>query len=121
MVMAQSYIVEVISMDLDNLSRVIPSRLTCYELIRLIEAQYECCIKFWLSIEKPPNSEVRTRVHLTGSGLVFDLVYSDNGPPTALVLESQGGNLYAALWSVLIQLEAQFRRVMRPSIYPPIS
>jgi hypothetical protein len=119
-VMAQSYSKGALNMDLQNLNGVLPTRRNCYALLEQLESAYQVKLAFWLKMSKPVGGEVQTRVYVAGSGNLFDLRDGLADSLSTLVLESQGGNLYAALWSLLCQLDSELRQLVKGIDQPPI-
>ena len=100
-------------MKLDKLDGIIPSRSTCFDLLCLLENEYNCSLKLWLDCNNPRGGEIGWTVYCAGSGAVWDHDDIEHFVAKARVLDAQNGNLYAAVWSCLIQLESKFRRLAR--------
>jgi len=99
----------------DSVRGAIATRNSVYEYLCALEDFYDCSIKFWISIEKPPTEEVRTLVYASGSGSVFDRLKSDRGVVHSRVLDAQQGSVYPALRACLLQLEFEFVQVSEPA------
>lgn len=92
----------------------IATRKSVHEYLTEMENHYDCSIKFWISIEKPPDKEVSVYVYASGSGAVFDRLKSDRGVVHSRVLDAQQGSIYPALRACLLQLEFEFAGVTIP-------
>jgi hypothetical protein len=100
-------------MQLNRLQGLRPTAKNCYDLLTLIEASYDCSLKFWLSIESPKEGLHEYWLYTSGSGDIFDRLGPTGGLAHSRVSEAWQGSIYPALWANLLDLESQFSKVMK--------
>lgn len=104
-------------MKLDRLDGIIPSRQACFDLMCLLENEYNCSLKLWLDANNPRGGEIGWRVYCAGSGFVWDHDDLEHFVANALVLDAEGGSLYHAVWTCLRQLESRLKRIANVEVY----
>jgi hypothetical protein len=98
-------------MKLSQLEGIIPNRTACFELMCLLENEYNCTLKLWLDANNPRGGEIGWYVYCAGTGSVFDHDDVSHFIAKSRVLDAHNGSLYSAVWSCLLQLESKFRRI----------
>jgi hypothetical protein len=91
----------------------------CYALLTWLEEAFDCSINFWLSVEKYGSGPPVFWLYAAGSGNVFDHPNFAGLVHRSRVLEAMDGSCFAALWQILIQLEAEFAALQVPRIERP--
>lgn len=104
LVLLVQYYRKVGAMLLTKLEGIVPNRRACFDLLCLLENEYNCSIKLWLDANNPRGGEIGWTVYAAGSGFVWDHSDLDCYVGRSRVLDSDGGNVYPAIWSCLRQL-----------------
>lgn len=100
-------------MELGKLGGIIPGRRSCFDLLTLIEAEYDVSLSFWLDIASVTEGVYEYWVYANGSGDVFDIVHTRGGVSRARVSEANEGCIYPAIWAVLLKLESELSKVKK--------
>lgn len=98
-------------MRLTHLGGIVPNRRACFDLLILIENEYNCSIKLWLDANNPRGGEIGWSVYACGSGGIWDHPDVDCLVGRARVLDAENGDLYRAVWACLVQLADRFAKV----------
>ena len=105
-------------MKLGNLEGIVPNRRACFDLLILIEQEYNCSLKMWLDANNPRGGEIGWTVYCAGSGGIWDNADLDCYVGKARVLDADGGNIYRAIWSCLLSLESCLHRAVMEKVPP---
>lgn len=97
-------------MELRKLEGIVPTRITCYQLVELLETEYAISITFWLTVSNPPGGEVHWRLFANGSGDLWDHIYMAGYTASARVSDMHQGSIYPALWATLVDMATQLGR-----------
>lgn len=100
-------------------SGIIPTARTCYDLLVFIEKEYQCSIKFWVTVTLKPGGRVEYTLFAYGSGAVFDILPDGNAMCSSAILQSEGGNIYAPMWACLTNLETHLLQWIGTAYSPP--
>ena len=98
-------------MKLGHLEHIVPNRQACFDLLDLVESEYNVSIKFWLDANNTRGGEIGWSVYCVGSGGIWDYLDGAGTVGKARILDADGGNIYPAIWSALLQLESHFHRM----------
>lgn len=107
-------------MKLGNLEGIVPNRRACFDLLVLIESEYNCSIKLWLDANNPRGGEIGWTIYACGSGGIWDRHDLDCIVGKARVLDADGGDIYRAIWACLRQLESCFHRSAQVANLPAV-
>lgn len=101
-------------MELSKLGGRIPTEKNCCQLLRLMEQEYDCCLKFWVDVRMNGSGANEIWLLAYGSGNVFDLLGDSYPVFRARILPVQEGSIYHAMWANLVSMESELRRVAKP-------
>jgi len=105
-------------MQLGRLEGIVPNRRACFDLLVLLENEYNCSIKLWLDANNPRGGEIGWTIYAAGSGFIWDHSDLDCYVGRSRVLDANDGNIYPALWSCLLQLHDKMKRVDVSALLP---
>lgn len=84
---------------------VVPDARRCFDFVEFIEKEYSCHLKFWVTLRQTKEGLLEYTLFCHGSGDVFDVLPAGYGISTGAILQTEGGNIYRAMWSALTKLE----------------
>ncbi len=107
-------------MKLSALEGIIPNRRACFDLLVLLENEYNVSLNMWLDANNPRGGEIGWTVYVVGSGHIYDLDSATGILGEARVLDADGGNIYRAIWSALRSLESKLHRAVQVASSPAL-